>query len=153
MHTWMPVERSTAPTSHALPGVHCAPCVHGLHAPARHTAWVPQALPLATSVPVSVHTPVAQFMAPTWHAPPAGVHEAPSTHASTLGVSVATSATPLSIARASLPASAPTVASLSPATLESEALRSVRGLTHRAVAAAVEGAALVRNRDVDHAFD
>jgi hypothetical protein len=55
-HTGWPLEQSIEPTWHVLLGEHDAPSVHGPHDPSKQTSFVPQLVPLATSLPVSVQT-------------------------------------------------------------------------------------------------
>ena len=82
VHTDVPVEHDVVPEWHWLVGVHEAPAVHAVHVPLLHTWLVPQVVPLATDVPVSVQTgkPVAQLTVPVWHTL-VGVHAAPAEHA------------------------------------------------------------------------
>lgn len=82
VHDGAPLEQAVVPVSQALVGVHGAPNVHALHAPLSHTALVPQEVPLAALLPVSVHdgVPIEHDRVPVWHAL-AGVHDAPVMHA------------------------------------------------------------------------
>ena len=82
VHTATPVEQSVVPVSHGLAGVHAAFWVQAAHVPLSHTSLVPQVVPLAALVPVSVHTavPVEQSVVPAWHGL-AGVQVAPCVHA------------------------------------------------------------------------
>jgi hypothetical protein len=82
--TETPVVHEVAPTWHAFSaGVQGRPARHSLHAPAKHTASVPQLVPSGTLAPVSSQTeaPVAQDVAPTWHGFAAGVQAASAAHA------------------------------------------------------------------------
>jgi hypothetical protein len=78
-HWEVPVEQEVRASRQGLGGVHATPAVQETQLPALQTWFVPQLLPSASSVPVSVHTdvPVLQVSVPTWqglvgvHAPPA----------------------------------------------------------------------------------
>jgi hypothetical protein len=61
-----PVVHAVVPVSHALPfGSHAVPDVHALHAPSKHTRFVPHGEPLAT-LPTGSHDddPEAHEMSP-----------------------------------------------------------------------------------------
>jgi hypothetical protein len=62
--------------------VHEAPWVHAAQVPLLQTMLVPQAVPSASAVPVSVHAeaPVEHEVIPVWHAL-LGVHARPAVHA------------------------------------------------------------------------
>ncbi len=66
-HTWVPVEHEVVPRRHGsgFP-VHDAPAVHATQAPALQTWFVPQVVPFASTVVVSVQvwTPVEQEVVP-----------------------------------------------------------------------------------------
>jgi hypothetical protein len=81
LHTGAPDVQTVVPVWHALVGVHDAPVVHPLHDPLSHTSLVPQEVPLATAVPVSVHTetPVAHDVTPVSQLL-GGVHAVPEVH-------------------------------------------------------------------------
>jgi hypothetical protein len=79
LHTAAPVVHDVVPVWHALVGVHDAPEVHEVQDPLSQTSLVPHDVPLATCVPVSVHTatpvvhdvtPVSQLLG--------GVHATPA---------------------------------------------------------------------------
>jgi hypothetical protein len=82
VHTDTPVEQEVVPVWHGLAGVQVALLVHAPQVPLSQTSFVPHDVPLATLVPVSVHTgaPVEQEVVPVWHAL-VGVHDAPDEHA------------------------------------------------------------------------
>ncbi len=82
VHTGVPVVHDVVPVWHTLVGVHAAPTVHAWHDPLSHTSLVPQLAPLATLVPVSVHTdvPVEHDVTPVSQGL-GGVHEVPAVHA------------------------------------------------------------------------
>ncbi len=81
LHTGAPVVHEIVPVTHGLVGVHDAPVVQALQVPLSQTSFVPQTVPLAALLPVSVHTgaPVVQTMVPVWQAL-VGVHAAPIEH-------------------------------------------------------------------------
>jgi hypothetical protein len=81
--TLVPVEQSVLPTWQALLGVHVAPDVQATHEPASHTMLVPQLVPSAALLPVSVHVGelAEQSSLPVWHGALVGTHAAPVTHA------------------------------------------------------------------------
>ena len=80
MQTAAPVVQAIDPVRHGLLGVQAVPAAQAAHAPLLHTMFVPQTVPFACAVWVSMHdtTPLAeQVVCPTWHglaggqAPPA----------------------------------------------------------------------------------
>jgi hypothetical protein len=79
----LPVPHAVTPVLHGFAGSHATPAAHALQVPPPQTASVPQLCPSATLAPVSTQadTPVAQEVAPTWHAFSAGVQLAPETQA------------------------------------------------------------------------
>jgi hypothetical protein len=82
VHTATPVEQSVVPVSQGFEGVQAAFAVQEVHVPLLQTSFVPQVVPLAAFVPVSVHTavPVEQSVVPAWHGL-AGAQVAPCVHA------------------------------------------------------------------------
>jgi len=85
VQTDAPVVQTIDPVRQALPGVQALPAAQAAHAPLLHTMFVPQTVPLACAVPVSMHdaTPLAeQIVCPTWQRlaavqTPPGVHDGP----------------------------------------------------------------------------
>jgi hypothetical protein len=79
-----PVAHEVTPALHAFPlAVQLAPAVQSVHVPEAQTLFVPQVVPSAACVPVSVQTklPPAQETVPTSHGLDAGTHSAPFVHA------------------------------------------------------------------------
>jgi hypothetical protein len=78
-----PVEQLVKPVWHVLVGVHATPAVHALHAPLSQTSLVPQLVPFAASLPVSLQTetPVEQLVEPAWQLLSVGVQATPDVHA------------------------------------------------------------------------
>ena len=81
-HADTPVEQDVDPVWHTLAGVHATFAVHPLQEPLSQTSLVPHDVPLATCVPVSVHTdtPVEHEVVPVSHGL-GGVHETPAVQA------------------------------------------------------------------------
>ncbi len=66
LQTGTPVVHDVVPVTHGLVGVQAAPVVHASHEPLSQTSLVPQEVPFAASLPVSLQTetPVAQDVTP-----------------------------------------------------------------------------------------
>ena len=79
--TWEPVAHENDPVLQTSVGWHAPPAVHAEQVPSRHTWLLPQVVPFATFVLLSVQTgaPVAQVRVPLWHGF-AGAHDAPLLH-------------------------------------------------------------------------
>jgi hypothetical protein len=62
VQTATPVVQAIAPVRHRLPGVQAVPSAQIPHVPLLHTLFVPQAVPFACAVWVSMHdtTPLAE---------------------------------------------------------------------------------------------
>jgi hypothetical protein len=79
----VPVAQEYAPRAQGSAAVQLPLAVHATQLPPLQTRSVPQVTPLASAVPLSLHTgaPVLQAMVPLWHALPDGVQVAPAVHA------------------------------------------------------------------------
>src|SRR4029079_18755671 len=69
VHTEAPLVQTVAAVLHGFVVVQAAPAMQGTHVPLLHTMFVPQAMPFACAVPVSMHVsaPAAvQIICPTW---------------------------------------------------------------------------------------
>jgi hypothetical protein len=80
-HADVPDAQDVVPAWHGFVGVHEVPAVHAEHAPLSQTLFVPQDVPFAAVLPVSLQTgkPDVQTVVPTSHAF-VGVHAAPGVH-------------------------------------------------------------------------
>jgi hypothetical protein len=82
MQVSCPVEQSVVPATHGFGFVEQAvPAVQATHVPVKQTWFVPQTVPFASDVPVSVQTwkPVSQVIPPVWQLF-VGVHASPTVH-------------------------------------------------------------------------
>jgi hypothetical protein len=84
VQTEVPVAHTVVPVRQRLVvGLQATPAVQMTHAPALHTLFVPQLVPFASDVPVSVHdiVPLAeQATCPTWHGLLVGMQAPPGVH-------------------------------------------------------------------------
>jgi hypothetical protein len=84
MHTELPLLHTVLPVWHMLPfGVQALPAVQGLQLPPLHTRFVPQLVPFARLLPVSVQlgVPDEQLSEPVWQGAVDGVQLVPAEHA------------------------------------------------------------------------
>ena len=65
MQTGAPVAHEIAPVRHAFVEVQTPPATQAAHAPLLHTMFVPQAMPFACAVPVSMHSRPGHVVCPT----------------------------------------------------------------------------------------
>jgi hypothetical protein len=83
VHVDVPVEHDVVPVWHRLPlGLHESPVVQLTHAPEEHTWFVPQGVPSAALLPVSVQTmpPSAHVAVPLWQGLVDGAQADPLVH-------------------------------------------------------------------------
>src|SRR3954470_6674700 len=69
MQTGAPVAHEIAPVRHAFVVVQTPSATQGVHVPSLHTMLVPQAMPFACALPVSMHptSDAVHVVCPTWH--------------------------------------------------------------------------------------
>ena len=86
LHTGDPVAHTVVPVLQTLVGWQLEPPAHATHAPALHTRSVPQVVPFARLLPVSLH-PIEgeQTVTPAWHGL-VGTHAGPAVHATHMPV-------------------------------------------------------------------
>ena len=65
MQTGAPVAHEIAPVRHAFVVVQTPPATQAAHAPLLHTMFVPQPMPFACAVPVSMHSRPGHVVCPT----------------------------------------------------------------------------------------